>query len=272
MPRWYGPAGMATDRIGLFGPDTVTWRVNREAVLLAGGGRALLLQVAHPLVAAGVVEHSRYEADPWGRLYRTLDLTTKIVFGDAAVSAEASRRLRARHASVHGVAPDGRPYDANDPDLLLWVWATLVDSALVVYQRYVRSLSLAEVERYYREQTRFAVACGVPEGWWPGSHGAFVEYFERVVRDECVVGEDARRIADGVLHPGLPWPVRAVFEGVVGLVTVGLLPGVLRERYGLEWGPRREAALAASAASVRRVLPLLPGVLREFPAARRRVW
>ena len=104
MPRWYGPAGMATDRIGLFGPDTVTWRVNREAVLLAGGGRALLLQVAHPLVAAGVVEHSRFEADPWGRLYRTLDLTTKIVFGDAAVSAEASRRLRARHASVHGVA------------------------------------------------------------------------------------------------------------------------------------------------------------------------
>src|SRR2546421_676466 len=111
MHRWYGPAGMATDRIGLFGPDTVTWRVNREAVLLAGGGRALLLQVAHPLVAAGVVEHSRYEADPWGRLYRTLDLTTKIFFGDAAMSGEASRRLRARHAVVRGVAPDGRRYE-----------------------------------------------------------------------------------------------------------------------------------------------------------------
>src|SRR5436309_693261 len=251
MPRWYGPAGMATDRIGLFGPDTVTWRVNREAVLLAGGGRALLLQVAHPLVAAGVVEHSRFEADPWGRPYRTLDLTRKIVFGEAAVSAEASRRLRARHASVHGVAPDGRRYDANDPDLMLWVWATLVDSALVVYQRYVRSLSLAEVERYYREQTRFAVACGVPEGWWPGSHGAFVEYFERVVRDECVVGEDARRIADGVLHPGLPWPVRAVFEGVVGLVTVGLLPRALRERYGRACS--RARALASDLAGTTRI-------------------
>ncbi|HEY3187577.1 MAG TPA: oxygenase MpaB family protein [Solirubrobacteraceae bacterium] len=262
---------MATDRVGLFGPDTVTWRVNREAVLLAGGGRALLLQVAHPLVAAGVEQHSNYETDPWGRLYRTLDLTTKIVFGDGAASAEAARRLRARHATVHGVAPDGRAYDANDPDLLLWVWATLVDSALLVYQRYVGTLGVLEIERYYGEQTRFALACAVPEGWWPPTYGEFVEYRERVVREECVVGEDARRIAGGVLHPAVPWPVRPAFEGLVGLLTVGLLPEVLRERYGLDWGPGRERLLGASAASIRRLLPLLPGVVREFPAARGRL-
>src|SRR3954470_21653340 len=115
MPGWYGPRGMAADPIGLYGPDSVTWRVNREAVLLAGGGRALLLQVAHPLVAAGVEQHSNYSSDPWGRLYRTLDLTTKIVFGDAQTAAQASERLQKRHTTVNGVAEDGTPYDARDP-------------------------------------------------------------------------------------------------------------------------------------------------------------
>ncbi|HEY3018725.1 MAG TPA: oxygenase MpaB family protein, partial [Solirubrobacteraceae bacterium] len=170
--------------------------------------------------------------------------------------------------TVHGVAPDGRRYDAEDPDLLLWVWATLVDSALLVYRRYVGALSAGEIERYYAEQTRFASACGVPDGWWPATYGEFVAYYERVVCEDLVVGEHARRICEAVLHPGVPWPVRPVFERALGLVTVGLLPGVVRERYGLEWGPGREWLLGASAGSVRRMLPLLPGVLREFPAAR----
>ena len=114
---------------GLYGPDDVTWRVNRETVLLAGGGRALLLQVAHPLVAAGVAEHSNYREEPWGRLYRTLDVTTRIVFGDAETSRQAARGLRATHRRVRGVAEDGTPYDARDPELLLWVWATLVETS-----------------------------------------------------------------------------------------------------------------------------------------------
>src|SRR3954463_13256751 len=128
MPGWDGPRGVAADHIGLYGPDTVTWRVNREAVLLAGGGRALLLQVAHPLVAAGVARHSTFETQPWTRLHRTLDLVTKITFGDRRTSELASARLRGVHARVQGTAADGTPYSARDPDLLLWVWATLVDS------------------------------------------------------------------------------------------------------------------------------------------------
>src|SRR5881397_56153 len=88
---------------GLFGPGSLTWRVNREGALLLGGGRALLLQVAHPLVAAGVAQHSNYREDPWGRLYRTLDLTTKIVFGSTAVAEEAAGRIRHVHQRVHGV-------------------------------------------------------------------------------------------------------------------------------------------------------------------------
>jgi uncharacterized protein (DUF2236 family) len=259
---------MSADHVGLYGPDTVTWRVNREAVLLAGGGRALLLQVAHPLVAAGVEQHSNYDSDPWGRLIRTLDLTTKIVFGSAKTAEEASQRLQKRHTTVHGVAEDGTPYDARDPDLLLWVWATLVESSLLVYQRYVRPLKPADIERYYDEQTRFAVACGVPDGHWPDTFADFVEYYDRTIEEDLVVGEAARRVARSVLHPDVPAPLRPVFAGVLELVTVGLLPPILRERYELDWGPRRERLLAASTASIRRALPLLPSLLREFPPAR----
>lgn len=252
---------------GMFGPDTVTWKVGREAVLLVGGGRALMLQVAHPLVAAGVEQHSDYDVDPWGRIYRTIDVTMKIALGDRATSEEAAARLRQVHARVKGVAPDGTPYEANQPDLLLWVWATLVDSSLVVYPRYVGPLAPGEIERFYHEQTRFALACGVPERAWPESYDAFREYFERTVADVLHPTEDSRRIADAVLGSGLPLALRPL-GAALNLVTVGLLPPTLRERFGFPWGPRRERLLNASAATIRRLLPLLPSLVREFPEAR----
>src|SRR5205085_7003503 len=108
--------------------------------------------------------HSDYREDPWGRLIRTLDLTTRIVFGSERTSAEASERLDRVHRRVKGVADDGTPYDARQADLLQWVWATLVESSLLVYTRYVRPLPIRDVQRYYEEQKRFATACGVPEG------------------------------------------------------------------------------------------------------------
>jgi uncharacterized protein (DUF2236 family) len=104
------------DDVGLFGPGTVIWRVNREGVLLVGGGAALILQAAHPLVAAGVAEHSNYREDRWGRLYRTLDLTTKVVFGDMRTAEEAARRIRAAHERVRGVTEEsGGRYPRGTP-------------------------------------------------------------------------------------------------------------------------------------------------------------
>src|SRR4051794_40676166 len=136
------PRGMS--ETGLFGPDSLTWRINREGALLLGGGRALLLQVAHPLVAAGVAQHSNYREEPFRRLYRTLDTVTTIVFGSMPEAEEAAARLHRVHARVKGEAEDGTRYAATDPDLVMWVHATLVDTSLVVYENYIGPLSLDE--------------------------------------------------------------------------------------------------------------------------------
>jgi uncharacterized protein (DUF2236 family) len=243
---------------GLFGPGTVTWRVTRESVLLVGGGRALLMQVAHPLVAAAVAQHSSFQRDPWRRLYRTLDLATTIVFGDGEQSARASAALAAVHARVQGTVSDGRAYRALDPDLLLWVWATLVDTTLVTYARCVAPLEGAERERYYAEQTRFAVACGVPPGHWPPTVAAFAAYVQATIDGACLVGDDARRIARTVVRPAY---------APINLLTVGLLPPTLRERYGFTWGPLRERSLRLALDTARTVRPALPARVREFPRA-----
>jgi uncharacterized protein (DUF2236 family) len=236
-------------------------------VLLVGGGRALILQVAHPLVAAGVEQHSRYGSDPWGRLYRTIDVSCRIAFADREASGEAAAALRRVHARVTGRAADGTPYEANRSDLLMWVWATLLDTSLLVYRRYVGSLTRDEVHRYYHEQGRFAVACGVPAGAWPDDYGAFREYFETTVEDELHPTEDSRRIAASVLGAGVPVPLRPL-SAAMNLATVGLLPATLRDRFGYQWGPARQALLDASTFALRRMIPLVPPPLRELPAAR----
>jgi uncharacterized protein (DUF2236 family) len=242
---------------GLFGPASMIWRVNREWVLLLGGGRALLLQVAHPLVAAGVEQHSRYREDPWGRLYRTLDLTTRMVFGSTEVAEQASRRLRRVHGCVRGVADDGTPYDARDPELLMWVHATLVDTALLVYQRYVRRLPIGDLIRYYEDAMLLGEKFGIPRERMPAGFGEFNEYFASMVEG------DALRVTD-TLREVTRMTLRF---GPLDLVTIELLPPRLREELGLEWGPGRERVLRASQRVSRAVVPRLPQLLRAVPPA-----
>ncbi len=256
---------------GLFGPRSVTWRVNRESVLMLGGGRALLLQVAHPSVAAGVAQHSRYREDPWGRLTRTLDVTRRIVFGDAEEAERAGRRLREVHARVRGTVADGgragEPYDATDPDLLLWVWATLVESALLVYTRYVGPLKVADVDAYYEEQKRFLAACGAP-GRAPATFAQFMHWYDETVDHVLEVTPAANDVKEAILRPRrLPLPLRPLYDAL-NLATVGLLPPTLRTQYGLGWGPQRERLLAAQTTAIRRLMPLVPALVRELPSAR----
>src|SRR5438105_12780498 len=150
------------------GPGSVAWRVNREAALLLGGGRALLMQVAHPKVAAGVAEHSDFQRDPLARLNRTLELSLALSFGSREQVRAAARQINRVHERVAG---DG--YSALDPDLLLWVHATLVDSAILTYRTFVGRLTASETEEYYQEAKPIGVLLGIPPDRFPAEHSDF---------------------------------------------------------------------------------------------------
>jgi uncharacterized protein (DUF2236 family) len=260
----------------LFGPSSLTWQVNREAVLLVGGGPALLLQVAHPLVAAGVAEHSNFRQQPLQRLQRTLDLTLTIAFADAAGALHAVRQIERVHSIVHGKLsaavgpfPRGTPYDANDPALLFWVHATLVDRALYVYERFVRPLSASAKVRYYEESKVVARLFGISEDLIPPAWQDFRRYVRGMVRGpELAVGPESLEIAASILDPPLPPGVRHALRAA-GFFTAGLLPATIRSRYGLTWNKRRERALRLFVAGVRATLPVWPAALRTFPQARK---
>jgi uncharacterized protein (DUF2236 family) len=251
----------------MVGPGSLTWRVNGEAVLLLGGGRALILQVAHPGVAAGVAEFSDYRRDPWRRLYRTLDTTLTIVFGSPSSSRAASERLRRVHERVAGTDDRGNPYRALDPELLLWVHATLIDTSLTIYERYVQRLTPTEVDRYYEEMKDLGEAYSIPQDAMPSDYAAFRRYWEAMLEGGLRITGTTRDVTDAVLKPDLS-PLACPAVELFRLVTVGLLPPDLRTALGLSWGPGRERALAGSQLAARRLVPLLPALLHRFPRAR----
>jgi uncharacterized protein (DUF2236 family) len=253
-------------------PGSIAWRVGAEGALLLGGGRALILQVAEPRVAAGVAEHSNYRQDAWRRLYRTIEVTSRIVFGDANASQEAAAGLLRRHERVAGRDDRGQSYRALDPELLMWVHGTLVDTSLLVYDRYVRRLNERERAAYYEQMKPVAEAYGIPPDRQPSDWTAFRDYWNEMLLHGLRVTETTRDVTDAVLNPELPllarppaWPA----VEAIRLLTVGTLPESLRAELDLPWDPLRERLLAGSQGTIRRLLPLLPGLLRQFPAARR---
>src|SRR5499426_2531182 len=173
---------------GLFREDSWLRRVSAESVLLLGGGRALLLEIAHPLVAAGVAGHSRFREDPLGRLQRTLDAMSTLAFRERGVALETARRVERAHLHVRGRLARGvgrfaagTPYDGRDPALMRWVWATLVDTALEVTRYFVAPLS-AEAERaYYADQRVLARVLGIPDPLVPPDYAAFRAYFDAML-------------------------------------------------------------------------------------------
>lgn len=249
-----------------FRPGTVTWRVNLEPMLVLGGGRALLLQVAHPLVAAGVAQHSDYQSDPWARLARTLDVMFKMAFASEATSRRQSDKLEATHRRVAGTSSEGVAYRALDPALLVWVWATLVDSALVVFERCYGQLSPLDRERFYQEQKLIAYGCGVPEGACPDSVSDFEAYVAGVVQHDLRVTPEAQAVADAISHPPLRGPLGPLAAGPLNLVTAGLLPAALRRDYGLAWSDERARLLTAFFAMVGFTARLIPRRLRQLPS------
>jgi uncharacterized protein (DUF2236 family) len=245
---------------GFFADDSMTRRVNRENILLLGGGRALLMQIAHPKVALGVDEHSDFRTDPIRRLRRTIRMTMAIVFGDRETALEAARTVNQAHARVRG-----RGYRALDPDLLLWVHATLADTALVTYETFVQQLSPREREEFYQEFKLMSVMLGIPRAHFPAKLGDFHEYLEGMMSSGRVrVGSRARDLADQILRPRLrlvPGQVMIPFE----IITAGLLPPTLRAQYGLAWGPSQQRAYRLAVRSLPRIVALTPPVIRVWP-------
>lgn len=244
-------------------------RVHRERVLLIGGQRALVMQLAHPKVAAGVAEHSDFPARAMERLRRTLDLTLASVYGSEAEAAAATGAIRAVHDRVSGTI-DGQPYTANDPALLQWVNATLIDTTLVVYPLFVRPLGEAEERRYYAEAAASSEAFGIPEDVIPRDLPAFRRYMRDTLEGGDLRATDAgRRLVRDVLRPPLPipWSLPSAF---VRLVTMALLPAEIRRLFELGAGVASRLGLAASSTVSRALLPLLPTAVREFSYVRGR--
>jgi uncharacterized protein (DUF2236 family) len=266
-PRINDPA----DHPGLYGPGSEAWALNREAMLLLGAGpRALLLQLAHPQVAAGVADHSDFRADPWARLDGTLRSYLRIVYGTRTAARAEIRRLNAMHTTITGPG-----YRARDPELSLWVHATLVDSTIVVADRWLEPLSRDRRAGYYAETIPIGRAFGIPADLLPADLDAFEAYVAGALAPDgpVQVGPLARELADAVLHPPLG-PVAPILKGLPAWTyawtlwpAVGLLPTTVREGYGLRWGPFERAVAAWLVAGWRLWRPILPAGFRQMPQA-----
>jgi uncharacterized protein (DUF2236 family) len=251
-----------------FDDHSMIRRVHREKVVFLYGRRALLMQAAHPLAFAGLIAHTGSIDQPYERLARTARVIDAVVFGPRREADRLTRRVRAMHRRVRGVLaepagrfPAGTSYAADDPELLLWVLATLADSGLVVYERYVGALSRSEREAYWRDYRQVGRLFGLRAGQMPDALEDYVE--DMLAGPDLEVTALARELAVRiVLHPPVPLAVRPVLE-LANFVTIGLLPARLRRAYGLRWDPARTLALAGGAEYAKRlVVPLLPARLR----------
>jgi uncharacterized protein (DUF2236 family) len=257
---------------GLFGPDSLSWRVHRETTVLFGGARALLMHAAHPLVIAGATETGFYERNPWKRLERTLALTYALTFATSEEALAAADRINEVHRRVRGVdRVTGKPYDAMDPDLLLWVHACLVDSALLFEQLTVGRLTAKERERFHREQMVGAELLGLSRDRVPSTVAGLRAYIDDVVAgSDLRVTEAARRVAALIRSPPREAEWRPVLRAVAWW-AFGTLPPGLRTMYGVRWGPGRAAAMRASLAALRAGRPAIPRRFRWILPAQQAV-
>ncbi|MGQ0591182.1 MAG: oxygenase MpaB family protein [Gammaproteobacteria bacterium] len=254
-------------------------KLQREIVLLLAWSPAILLQLAHPLVARGVADHSTFRTERYGwrhRLRRTVDAMLRLSFGTERDAQVALERINAIHDRVHGhlpeaagIFPTGTPYSAHDPALLMWVHATLVHMNLRVYELFVDRVAPEDRDRYCAEEaTAIEGGLGIPVGWLPRSATELDRYLDGMLaRGEIAVTDTTRTLARAILHPHVP-RLGAPATTVLRFITIGLLPPAIRAGYGFPWSARRDTALRGLAWQVRALLRLTPPVLRHWPAAR----
>ena len=260
---------------GFFGPGSVTWRVMREPLLLLGASRALLVQVAHPLVAQGALDHSDFTRDAVGRFQRTVAWVTTVVFGTKDEARAATREVNRAHRKVVGRLPAehataswqaGSAYRAQDQELILWVHAALVESMLVTHDAVIGGLRPHERDRFVAEWDQVVTMMGMPDGaGWEG-YGQLQAWMDRRVAEGVArPGAGSRAVADVVLVPRLGMSGPRALAELTGFVTSGLLPRPIRRHYGIRWTPAHELAHRAMRASLRAARGTLPRPLRVSP-------
>ena len=250
------------------GPESITWKINREMIVVAGWGRAILLQLAHPAIAAGVHDHSSFRGSLLSsvkRLHSTIGAMLSLAFGDAEEMIGAAAGINAIHDRVRG---DG--YSAHDPELQRWVHATLLESIPLTYELLVGPLTARDRDRYCSEAAIMEPLLGMPAGWLPRDSMELDAYMRGMLADGSIaVTDTSRALARKVLFPSR-WYVAWPAFRAVQLVTIGSLPPAIRSGYGFEWGAREIRAFARCTAWLRMSLRLLPALAREWPMARRR--
>src|SRR5918997_557680 len=262
---------------GYFTDDSMLRRVVRERAVALSGPRALLVMAAHPVAWQGFFSHTGSHGDPYARLERTARVMNAIGFGSREEADRMTRRVRAMHGKVRGVLREdagpfkaGTPYAGDDPALLLWILGALAESAMLVYRKYVRSLSADEEQALWLDYRVVGRLFGLKQRDMPKDIDGFEAYMaERYASPELVVTPQARDLAiDIVLRPPVPLHLKPVLE-LVNQVTVGLLPAPVRRQYGFTWDPVRAIALHGGAEYLKRVVvPVLPDRMRMLPLAR----
>jgi uncharacterized protein (DUF2236 family) len=259
-----------------FTDDSLLRRVHREKVVALSGPRALLMMAAHPVAFEGFFMATGALGDPYVRLRRTAEVMDAIAWGPRAEADRKTRRVRAMHAKARGVLPReagrfpaGTAWAADDPELLLWIVACLVDSAVLVYERYVTGLSDAERDAYWSDYRVVGRLFGLRDADMPATWREFETYMNDMRRSgDLHVTPTAREVGiEVVLRPPVPLKVRPLVE-LANFITVGLLPRDIRRGYGFSWDPARAIALRGGAEYAKRVLvPLLPSGWRYVPSA-----
>jgi uncharacterized protein (DUF2236 family) len=269
------PLHDSTPDPGLFGPDSVTWRVMHEPLLILGGGRALLMQAANPLVAQGAIDFSAYAEDPFGRLMRTIHWVTMVTYGTRAEAVAACNLVNRMHTRIVGALPAPhatrrmharREYSALDGELLRWVHASFVDTMLVTHDALVGGLSEADRDTFVSEWDAVADLMHVPPRLLWSSHRELREYVDgEVARGVALPGAGSRLVSRTVLRPPLPSPWLRPGWDVVAFTTVGLVPAAVRRAYGVLWTPAHSAAHRALCLTLRRTHDVLPRRLQMSP-------
>jgi len=258
------------------GPESITWKVNREVIVVAGWGRAILLQLAHPAVASGVHDHSSFRGSlrsTFRRLHSTVGAMLSLTFGDTEQMITAAAGINTIHDRVRGRVGEvaaGGEYSAHDPDLQRWVHATLLESIPLTYELLVGPLTLPERDQYCSEAAIMEPLLGMPAGWLPRDSAQLGAYMrEMLAGGRIVVTDSSRAVARAVLYPPQWYAAWPAFRAMQRL-TIGTLPPPIRQAYGFEWRARDARAFARWTGLLRTSLRLLPRLAREWPTARRR--